>query len=114
MFDLGQFYFIRSPAANRASSCFHLCQHLAFFNLDVSHSAMYAVVYNWGFVWTCVVVMFIFLNCICLFIVYICFLGVQMEGRQQLRAGFLLITIKVLGIELRLSSVVASTLPAGV
>lgn len=36
-----------------------------------------------------------------------------MEGKQQLRFGFLLITIKVLGIELRLSSVVVSTLPAG-
>lgn len=74
---------------------------------------MYAVVYNWGFVWTCALVMFIFLNCICLFTVYVCFLGVQMEGKQQLRFGFLLITIKVLGIELRLSSVVVSTLPAG-
>lgn len=74
---------------------------------------MYAVVYNWGFVWTCAVVMFIFLNYICLFSMYVCFLGVQMEGRQQLRVSFLLITINVLGTELRLSSVVASTLPAG-
>lgn len=35
---------------------------------------------------------------------YVCFLGVHMEGRQQLRVCFLLITIKVLGTELRLSS----------
>lgn len=72
---------------------------------------MYAVVYNWGFVWTCAVVMFIFLNFISLFIMYVCFLGVHMEGRQQRRVCFLLIIIKVLGIELRLSSMVASTLP---
>lgn len=46
-----------------------------------------------------------------LFIMYVCFLGVHMEGRQQRRVCFLLIIIKVLGIELRLSSTVASTLP---
>lgn len=36
---------------------------------------------------------------------YVCFLGVHMEGIQQLRVRFLLIIIKVLGIEFRLSSV---------